>query len=92
MFWRHKCTKVICIILPEDFEEQHKHKRAIYKYLEEHHKDDIRKGRILHGTLYTHLMVTEEIQIYGNCEFDIIALFDYISKYAKTTTPIMKGE
>lgn len=92
MFWKRKCTKVICIILPEDFEEQHKHRRAISKYLEEHHMDDIRKGRILHGTLYSYPMVTEEIQLYGDCDIDIYELHHYISEYAKTTTPIMKGE
>lgn len=92
MFWKRKCTKVICIILPDDFEEQHKYQSAISKYLEEYHMDDIRKGGILHGTLYTHSMVAEEIQLYGNCELDIIELHDYISKYAKSTAPIMKGE
>lgn len=92
MFWKCKCTKIICIILSDDFEEQHKQSRAISKYLEERHLDDLRKGRIVHGTLYTHPMVTEEIQLYGNCELDIIELHDYISKYAKSTTPIMKGE
>ena len=63
MFWKRKCTKMILIILPDNFEEQHKYKSAISKYLEEHHMDDLRKGRIMHGILYTHPMVTEEIQL-----------------------------
>jgi hypothetical protein len=54
--------------------------------------DDLRKGRITHDTLYNNPMVTEEIQLYGNCEFDIFELNHYIDEYAKSTTPIMKGE
>ena len=92
MFWKHKCTKMILIVLPNDFEEQHKYKMAVSKYLEKHHMDDIRKGRIMHGTLYSHPMVSEEIQLYGNCELDIFELHHYIAEYAKSTTPIMKGE
>ena len=92
MFWKRKCTKMILIILPDDFDEQHKYKVAISKYLEEHHMNDIRKGKIVDGTLYSHSMVTEEIQLYGNCELDIFELNHYIAEYAKSTTPIMKGE
>ena len=54
--------------------------------------DDLRKCRIMHSTLYSHPMVTEEIQLYGNCEFDIFELHHYIAEYAKSTTTIMKGE
>ena len=94
MFWNHKrkCTKTIFIVLPNDFEGQCKYLRAISKYVEEHHMDDLRKGRIMHCTLYSHPMVTEEIQLYGNCEVDIFELNHYIAEYAKSTTPIMKGE
>lgn len=94
MFWnrKRKCTKTILIILPNDFGGQCKYLRAISKYFEEHHMDDIRKGRIMHYTLYSHPMVTEEIQLYGNCEVDIFELSHYIAEYAKSTTPIMKGE
>lgn len=92
MFWKRKCTKMILIVLPDDFEEQYKYKSAISKYLEEHHMDDLRKGGIMHGILYTHPMVTEEIQLYGNCELDIFELHHYIAEYAKFTTPITKGE
>ena len=54
--------------------------------------DDLRKGRITHDTLYNHPMVTEEIQLYGNCEVDIFELNHYIAEHAKSTTTIMKGE
>ena len=89
---KRKCTKTIFIVLPNDFEGQCKYLRAISKYVEEHHMDDLRKGRIMHCTLYSHPMVTEEIQLYGNCEVDIFELSHYIAEYAKSTTTIMKGE
>lgn len=92
MFWRRRCTKKILIVLPDDDVGKHRYKYAIYKYLEEFHKDDIRKGRIMYGILYSHPMVTEEIQLYGNCDIDIYELHHYISEYAKSTDPIMKGE
>lgn len=94
MFWnrKHKCTKKILIVLPDDLEEQHKYKYALYKYLEGFHKDDIRKGKIMQGVLYSYPMESVEIDIYGNCDIDIYELHHYISEYAKYTDPIMKGE
>lgn len=94
MFWnrKHKCTKKIIIVLPDDGIGKHRYKYAIYKYLEEFHKDDIRKGRIVHAVLYSYPVESEEISIYGNCDIDIYELHHYISEYAKSTDPIMKGE
>ena len=89
---RNKCTKTIIIVLPDDATEQHRYKYAIYKYLEEFHKDDIRKDKITQGVLYSYPVVSEEIKLYGNCEIDIYELHHYISEYAKSTDPIMKGE
>lgn len=93
MFWnRNKCTKTIIILLPDDATEQCRYTFAIYKYLEEFHKDDIQKGKITHGVLYSYPVESEEIKLYGNCEIDIYELHHYISEYAKSTDPIMKGE
>lgn len=93
MFWnRNKRTKTIIIVLPDDDMEKHRYKYAIYKYLEEFHKDDIRKGRIMQGVLYSYPIESVEIDLYGNCDIDIYELHHYISEYAKSTDPIMKGE
>lgn len=93
MFWkRNKRTKTIIIVLPDGATEQNKYKRAIYKYLEEFHKDDIRKGKIMQGVFYSYPTESVEIDLYGNCDIDIYELHHYISEYAKSTDPIMKGE
>lgn len=93
MFWnRNKRTKTIIIVLPDGATEQNKYKHAIYKYLEEFHKDDIRKDKIMLGVLYSYPMESVEIDLYGNCDIDIYELHHYISEYAKSTDPIMKGE
>lgn len=93
MFWkRNKCKKEIVIVLPDGTAEQHKYKHAIYKYLEEFHKDDIRKGKIMQGVLYSYPIESIEISLYENCDIDIYELHHYISEYAKSTDPIMKGE
>lgn len=93
MFWnRNKCTKTILIVLPDDDVEKHKYKYAIYKYLDEFHKDDIQKGKITHAAYYSYPVESVEIKLYGNCEIDIYELHHYISEYAKSTDSVMKGE
>lgn len=92
MFWKIRCTERILIALPDNLEEQYKYKSAIFKYLEEYHSDDLNKGRISYGTLYTHPIVTVEIQLYNNYELDIFELHKYIAEHAKSTDTIVKGE
>lgn len=93
MFWkRNKCKKKIIIVLPDGATEQHKYKHAIYKYLEEFHKVNICKGNIMQGVLYSYPIESIEIDLYGNHDIDIYELHHYISEYAKSTDPIMKGE
>lgn len=92
MLWNKKRTKTIIIVLPDDAEEQHKYKHAIYKYLEEFHKDDIRKDKIMQGVLYSYPMESVEIDIYGNCDIDIYELHHYISEYTKSTDTLQSIE
>lgn len=92
MLWNKKRTKTIIIVLPDGAAEQHKYKHAIYKYLEEFHKDDIRKDKIMQGVLYSYPMESIEIDIYGNCDIDIYELHHYISEYVKSTDTLQSIE
>lgn len=91
MLWNKK-RKEIIIVLPEGATEQHKYKRAIYKYLEEFHKNDIRKGKIMQGVLYSCPIESIEISLYGNCDIDIYKLHHYISEYTEITYTLQNIE
>ena len=92
MLWNKKRTKTIIIVLPDGAEEHYKYKCAIDKYLEEFHKDDIRKDKIMQGVLYSYPMESVEIDIYGNCDIDIYELHHYISEYTKSTDTLQNIE
>lgn len=92
MLWNKKRTKTIIIVLPDDTVEQYKYKHAIDKYLEEFHKDGLRKGKILHGILYSYPMQSVVLILHGNYDVDIYELHHYISEYVKSTDTLQNIE
>lgn len=82
MFWKRKARKFqerIIITLPEDFDEATKYKRAVNRYLCEHHSGDLYSGRIAYGCTYYNPTEYIELLIDEKCNLNLHAMFEYVN-------------